>query len=213
MGELFCQSANGIIDAVDNKAASKYAEYHNGRHYFVAKEGENAFLNEKPVLFVGVYCVSKGCPYENHKYSAELLPNLFELKADSSKGKVKHTPVEEERVIHKGLENNVAEGGLSAKSGSRVAHPHKRRRYGQRNDRCFYGLEPMVELNEGNHYCHYCAYVKGELIGADSAVAVRKWHNKEIGHVKSHGEIGHDLYCSVLCFVRPFSKQQRQEQG
>ena len=193
-------SGDKIVCSVDHKAGAEHAKYHHRGHYLVGNKLKDAMLCEKPVLIV-VYGVSEHRPDQDNEDSAKLHPDFFDVELDNSKGEVEHAPVEEQTVIHKCLENEVAEGRLTAESRAGIAHPHKSGGYGKSYDRRFDLGECLIELGEGNKNAHKRADVEGKLINADAAVAVGKWHDEEIGYIKSDSEACHNAKKGGFCFV------------
>lgn len=200
MSYLVCYCKREIICTVNYKTGAENAEDYHGRHYIVGDKFKNAVLCEKPVLIV-VNCVAEHRPEKNNHYSAKFNPNLFDVKLNYTKRKVKHTPVKEQTVEHKGLEDDVREGGLTAKRRAGIAHPHKRG--GNREN--YYGrldfLEFSVELSKSRAYAHKGAYVEGKLVDADAVVAVGEWHNKEVCDVKPDSDACKDAEQLVFCLV------------
>ena len=114
-------------------------------------------------------------------------------------------------MIHKGLEDYVAEGGLTAKCRSGIAHPHNRAGNGESDDNVLDLLKFLVELSKLRHNAHQRADMEGKLINGDSVVAVRERHKEEIRNVEAYDEIGKHTEKLCLClfgFVLEFICQK-----
>ena len=114
-------------------------------------------------------------------------------------------------MIHKGLKNEVAEGRLTSQCRAGIAHPHQRRRYGERHDRLFDLAEFGIEFYEGNQYRHNGADVEGQLVDADARIAVRQRHDEKVRDVKSDRQISKQTDQLRFCLFGLVFVEQRQK--
>ena len=134
LASLFSQRVEAEVCAVHDENCAKHTANNHKGHDTVRKEGEDALLNEEPVLLTGVDRIAKGGPNQNAQDEEEFLPKLAPLKLDQLQGEIQKAPGKQKTVVHKGLEDHVAEGRLSAKRSTGVAHPHKRGCNGHADD-------------------------------------------------------------------------------
>ena len=169
---LICNSTYEIVRAINEEAGARDAEPNHRNHIFVLQEGEYTVINKQPVLILRVNCVSKIRPDNKYNHRARLSPEIFDAELDLAKREIKNAPAEQKSVIYEGLEYLVAEGGLTAKRRSGIAHPHNSARDGKNHYSVLYGLEFLIELRKRRKHTHKRADVEGKLIYGNAAIAV-----------------------------------------
>ena len=114
-------------------------------------------------------------------------------------------------MVHKGLEDEVAEGRLTAESCAGVDHPHRRCCQSEDGNGLFDLREFRVKFGEGNEHRHDRADIEGELIDADARIAVGKRHYEEIDNVKSDRKIGENMDQAGFCRLGFVSEEQGEK--
>ena len=206
------QSAQGEINAVENEADTEYREDHHQGHDLVGKEGEDALLDEEPIVTPVVDSVAKACPDKDHQNAHKFFPDFAQIVFYIAIGQIQHTPAEQKAVVHKGLKDHIGKWRLATQSCTGITHPHGAGGNGQGDHRLADFGEFGIELDKGHKHRHDGADVEGELIGADAVVAIGQGHDKKVDNVKAYGQICHD-FLQFLLLTGELSADQRQCQS
>lgn len=208
---LFTKRFQGKIDAVKHKANAEHREHHHEGHDLIGEERENAGLDKEPVIPPVIDRIAEGRPHKDHEDAHKLLPYLANVVDHISVGKVQNAPAEQEAVVHKGLENDVAKGWLTAQGCTGVAHPHEAGGDGKGDHRLTQLGKLGIELDKWHQHCHNGANIKGKLVGADSVITIGERHNEKVNYIQADSQVCHNILQSGL-LLGEFAAKQRQRQ-
>ena len=209
---LFAQGGQCEIDAVKHKADTEYGKHHHKGHDLIREERKNAGLDKEPVIAPVIHGVTEGCPHKDHEDPHKLFPDFANVIGHIPVGEIQHAPAEQKGVVHKGLEDNIAEWRLAAQGCAGVAHPHKAGGDGKGDHRLTDFGKLRIELDEWHQHCHNGTNIKGQLVGADAVIAVRQGHDEKVDDIQPHSQVCHDTLQPGL-LPGEFAADQRQRQG
>ena len=121
---LVANFTEAIVSTIHHQADTENAGDHHNGHDLIAEERENAFLNEEPVVAAIIDRITKPGPGKNTQDAYKFLPYLADIQLHFPVCQIQNTPAEQQAVVHEGLENQIAERGLTAQSSTGIAHPH-----------------------------------------------------------------------------------------